>query len=77
MLGPRRRTDQLLDELRSDGLSFGDEDLARLYAPIGLDIGAAAPETIAVAIVAEIQSALAHREGGYLRDRTAPIYDRK
>ena len=39
---------------------------SRLHAPVGLDIGAATPETIALAIAAEIQAALAHRPGGSL-----------
>jgi xanthine/CO dehydrogenase XdhC/CoxF family maturation factor len=37
---------------------------SRLYGPIGLDIGANTPETIALAIVSEIQAVLAHRAGG-------------
>ncbi len=37
---------------------FKDEDLARIRAPIGLDIGAAAPSEIAIAILAEIIAAL-------------------
>jgi xanthine/CO dehydrogenase XdhC/CoxF family maturation factor len=33
-----------------------------LRSPVGLDLGAAAPESIALAIVAEIQGTLAGRE---------------
>jgi xanthine/CO dehydrogenase XdhC/CoxF family maturation factor len=36
----------------------------RLHGPIGLDIGAKTPETIALAIVSEIQAVLAGRPGG-------------
>jgi xanthine/CO dehydrogenase XdhC/CoxF family maturation factor len=70
-LGPKKRTAQMLDEL--------DEtpDPERLRAPAGLDIGAETPEAIAISIVAEVQSVLKHRDGGPLRDRQAPIYDRK
>lgn len=73
-LGPKRRTRRMLDELAID---FGDEQLSRLRAPAGLDIGADTPEGIAVSIVAEIQSVLKNRSGGPLRNREAPIYDRK
>ena len=73
-LGPKRRTRQMLDEL---GNPFTEEELSRLRAPAGLDIGGDTPEAIAVSIVAEIQSVLKHRKGGPLRDREAPIYDRK
>ncbi|MBA3353563.1 MAG: XdhC family protein [Blastocatellia bacterium] len=76
-LGPKRRTEQLLGEVTSNGDSFTDEQLARLYAPAGLDIGADTPEAIALSIVAEIQSVLKSRDGGHLRNRMGSIYDRK
>ena len=73
VLGPKDRTMKLLDQLRVEGQ---DTDRENLYAPVGLDIGATTPEGIALAIVAEIQGALAGRMGGSLRDRQGPIYDR-
>lgn len=73
-LGPKKRTQQMLDEL---GNAFTDDQLLRLRSPAGLDIGGDTPESIAVSIAAEIQSVLKHRGGGPLRDRNAPIYDRK
>lgn len=76
VLGPKRRTEQILEEMTANGSSFTDEQLARLYAPAGLDIGASTPETIALSIVGEIQSVLANRKGGQLRHRQGPIYDR-
>jgi xanthine/CO dehydrogenase XdhC/CoxF family maturation factor len=76
-LGPKRRTEQLLGELAADGRKFTDAQLARLYAPAGLDIGADTPEAIALSIAAEIQTVLRARAGGHLRNRTGSIYDRK
>lgn len=73
-LGPKKRTKQMLDEL---GNVFTGDQLLRLRSPAGLDIGGDTPESIAVSIAAEIQSVLKHRGGGPLRDRNAPIYDRK
>ena len=73
-LGPRKRTQQILSDL---GDPFSDEELSRLRSPAGLDIGGDTPEAIAVSIVAEIQSVLKGRSGGPLRERNAPIYDRK
>lgn len=73
-LGPKRRTEQLLDEI--DG-TFTPEQLARLYAPAGLDIGADTPEGIALSIIGEIQTVLSNRDGGHLRHRLGSIYDRK
>ena len=76
-LGPKKRTEQILGELKEAGETFQIEQLARLRSPAGLDIGGDSPEAIAVSIIAEIQSVLKKRPGGPLRDRNAPIYDRK
>jgi xanthine/CO dehydrogenase XdhC/CoxF family maturation factor len=51
VLGPRQRTERLLDELELTA----DE---RLASPIGLDLGAEGPEEIALAVVAEVQARL-------------------
>ena len=73
-LGPKKRTEKLLIEI---GENFNAEQLEKLYAPVGLDIGADSPEAIALAIVAEIQSVLNNRSGGFLRERKGSIYDGK
>ena len=74
ILGPRRRTEALLGELREEGLSLTGEQLERVHGPAGLDIGAESPEEIALALVAEIQAALAGRSGGWLCEREGPIH---
>ncbi|MFT3743996.1 MAG: XdhC/CoxI family protein [Pyrinomonadaceae bacterium] len=76
-LGPKRRTEQLLEEIAADGRTFTEEKLARLFAPVGLDIGADTPESIALSIIGEIQSVLKNRQGTSLRYREGSIYDRK
>jgi xanthine dehydrogenase accessory factor len=74
MLGPRKRTQKMLAELAQDGLSVDETRLSRLYAPIGLDIGAETPEQVALAIVAEILAASSNRSGAPLKYREAPIH---
>jgi xanthine dehydrogenase accessory factor len=73
-LGPKKRTENLIAELRQAGKSFDESKLDRLYAPVGLDIGSETPEEIALAIVAEIQSVLSNRGGGFLRGRDGGIH---
>jgi xanthine dehydrogenase accessory factor len=51
-LGSRRTHASRLERLRAQGLD--DTALLRIHAPMGLDIGAASPAEIAVAILAEI-----------------------
>lgn len=76
-LGPKKRTESLLEELKAGGLKLEDSELERLHAPVGLDIGADTPEAIALSIAAEIRAVLAARNGGFLRDRNGPIYERR
>ncbi len=70
VLGPQKRTRQLLQDL---GLS-GTEHEAELHAPMGLDIGADGPEQVALAVVSEIQASLNRRLGGQLRQRAGSIH---
>jgi xanthine dehydrogenase accessory factor len=51
-LGARRRLGERLDALRRAGIA--QADIARLHAPIGLDIGGKAPWEVAIAVLAEI-----------------------
>jgi xanthine dehydrogenase accessory factor len=73
VLGPRRRTEQLLSDLRLDG-ALPDDALERVFGPAGLDLGADSPEEIALSIAAEIRAVAAGRQGGPLRERKAPIH---
>lgn len=52
MIGSRAKCRTILERLRADGLD--EEALARVHAPIGLDLGGPTAEEIAVAILAEI-----------------------
>ena len=72
ILGPKKRTNRLLLELKSEGCIFPAE--GELYSPVGLDIGADNPEEIALSIIAEIQAVIKNREAGFLKDRNAPIH---
>jgi xanthine dehydrogenase accessory factor len=76
VLGPRLRTERLLQSLREEGFSVGESELRRLFAPVGLDLGADQPEEIALAILAEIQATASAGEGGSLRERPGPIHPR-
>lgn len=71
-MGSRRTTEQRADRLRAEGVS--DAQLARLLAPIGLDLGARTPEETAVAICAEMIAHRTGREVPRLRDATGPIH---
>ena len=55
-LGSRKTHGRRLERMQAEG--FAPDDLARIHAPIGLDIGAVSPAEIAVAILGEIVAAL-------------------
>jgi xanthine dehydrogenase accessory factor len=65
MIGSKRKVDRVFAELRERGVT--DTELARVHAPIGLDIGADSPMEIAVSIMAELLKVLRGRTGTHLR----------
>src|SRR2546430_11351429 len=52
MIGSKRKVISVIKELEKEGLSR--EQLARIYAPMGLEIGAESPEEIAISVAAEM-----------------------
>lgn len=52
MIGSRRRVRATHEQLRREG--FGANDMARVRAPVGLDLGGQTPAEIAVSVAAEI-----------------------
>lgn len=62
-LGSRRTTEKRLQRLRQ--LELTEEQIARLHAPVGLDIGSKTPLEIAVAVMAELT--LLRRKGALPR----------
>ena len=71
-MGSRRTTDDRNRRLREEGVT--DDDLQRVMAPIGLDLGARTPEETAVSIVAEIIASRTGRAAPSLRDRDGSIH---
>ncbi|RCS23851.1 XdhC family protein [Phyllobacterium salinisoli] len=61
-LGSRKTHAARIERLKATGLS--DEQIGRIRAPIGLDIGAASPAEIAVAVLGEVIAALRKRGSG-------------
>jgi xanthine dehydrogenase accessory factor len=73
-MGSRGTTARRETALREAG--FGDEELARLHAPIGLDIGSRSPEEIALSIVAEIVASRRGGAGTSLKGTSGPLRSR-
>ena len=57
VLGPRARRDRLLEDLAEAAPQLRE----RLKGPVGLDIGADSPESIALSILADLQATISTR----------------
>src|SRR6202162_1105402 len=70
MIGSKRKVVSVYQALENEG--YKADEFARVYAPMGLDIGALSPEEIAVSVVAELiavrrnaSAAAAHKKLNY------------
>lgn len=70
LLGPRQRTERIVTRLEATG----PFDRARLFGPVGLDIGTDGAEQVALAVIAEVLAVRSGRAARSLRDRIAPIH---
>ncbi|SDQ70932.1 XdhC family protein [Flagellimonas zhangzhouensis] len=75
ILGPLKKYERMLNELADDGIEVSKDDLAKIHAPVGLEIGAETPAEIGLSILAEIQSVLTNNEARPLKQKTEPIHD--
>ena len=75
LLGPRKKADLILDNMTAEGIDITSLH-HRLFAPVGLNIGAEAADEIAIAIMAELLAIYNGHAAGFLRDLDGPIHNR-
>jgi xanthine/CO dehydrogenase XdhC/CoxF family maturation factor len=75
ILGPKTKLQRMLDDLQNEGIKYSEEQLKRIYSPIGLDIGAETSEEIALSIVSEIKAFATGKTGTSLKFKTGKIHD--
>ena len=76
MLGPKKKRERMLTELKEEGLNFTEQQLSVLHSPVGLDIGAETSEEIALSILAEIKALFAGKDVQSLRKLKEVIHPR-
>ena len=76
-MGPKARIQDLLEDMRKEGVTFTESELQVLHAPVGLDIGAESPEQIAVSIMSELLAVKNGRFGVQLKRQTSAIHPRE
>src|SRR5579884_2929197 len=72
-MGSRRAQAKRRERLVELGVS--DDEMARISAPVGLDLGAIAREETALSIMAEVIAARHGRDGGRLAERKGRIHE--
>jgi xanthine dehydrogenase accessory factor len=76
-LGPRKKLERMIDEMKEEGLMLNPAQLSRIFGPVGLDLGAETAEEIALSIIAEIKKVLTDTSGLSLRDKQEPIHQHR
>ncbi len=76
-LGPRKKLDRMLREIQKGGVKLTEEQLGRVFGPVGLEIGAETAEEIALSVLAEIKAVLAGKTGQSLREKQDEIHPRE
>ncbi len=67
LIASKKRSKLVIDYLRREGIR--GEELARVYAPAGLDLGSKTPERIALSVMSEIVLLRDKGTGAPMRDR--------
>lgn len=75
ILGPKTKLNRMLDDLQNEGIQVSEEQLERIYSPVGLDIGAETSEEIALSIVSEIKAFSTGKSGTSLKYKQGKIHD--
>jgi xanthine dehydrogenase accessory factor len=76
-LGPKKKLERMLGELRTEGFVPDEAQLSSVFGPVGLEIGAETADEIALSILSEIKAVLSGKPGGMLREKQDVIHARE
>ena len=74
LLGPKKKYNRIVEDIQKQGINPTDNQLAKIYGPTGLAIGAETSEEIASSIIAEIQAVLNNQTGSMLKWKENQIH---
>jgi xanthine dehydrogenase accessory factor len=77
ILGPNKKHRRMMDDLAADGIQLSDEQSSKIYAPVGLQLGAETPAEIGLSILSEIQAVLTGSKIRHLRELQGSIHKKE
>ena len=77
LMGPHERFEEMREEFATEDVELTEEDVDRVYTPIGLDLGGDSPYRIAYSIVAEVLAVESGRTPRHLAEHAGPIHERQ
>ena len=76
LMGPRKRFAEMSEDFAAEGRHFSEEEMSRIFTPVGLDLGSGSPYGIATSVIAEVMAVASGRTPQHLKTREGPIHDR-
>lgn len=77
ILGPNKKYQRMLDDLEDEGIKLTEKQSDKVFAPVGLQLGAETPAEIGLSILSEIQAVLTNSSGSHLREIDGPIHKKE
>ncbi|WP_340102911.1 XdhC family protein [Rhodohalobacter sp. 8-1] len=76
ILGPNKKHRRMFRDLRNEGIILNEKHHAKIYAPVGLQVGAETPAEIGLSILSEIQAVLTGSDVKHLREIDGSIHQK-
>lgn len=77
ILGPNKKHQRMLGDLAAEGIQLSEEQSAKIFAPVGLQLGAETPAEIGLSILSEIQAVLTESMVRHLRELEGSIHKKE
>ncbi len=77
ILGPNKKHQRMLGDLAAEGIQLSEEQSSKIYAPVGLQLGAETPAEIGLSILSEIQAVLTESNVCHLRELEGSIHKKE
>lgn len=77
LLGPFKKYERMLGDVKQAGIAITQAMEAKIHAPVGLALQAETPAEIALSVLAEIQAVFSGADAPFLKNEKGPIHQKK